>query len=549
VSFTKSRLKIGGILLTLILVGLALRLHNLSSYLFYPDSYQSITVAENLSAHRSPVGTLGQGGLLYPDFLDWTRPLYAALIALLHGFGINYVTAGKLIATITSLAAIPRAFFLLRRVSGRLLPSLLAATLLATSFNLVVWGGFVLTEALGVLILLIAFERLFYTLKLKTQLGDWPDLLLGFLMALAILTRYEYAILLLPITALIIKTSPSLAAKLTNFYFACLFTLLAWFAIFPLPFSWASTWYQIGPFVKVAALSALALAIFVAVSSWPKAVKFLNNPRLSWLALPITGAVLAFLSYKSPGFQQFAKHDTLLLALAVIGFAWPNKRFAGAYKLFFGVSALLLLATYYKINPAQGRYYTHLLPVVVVPAALAAEQLIYLLTKHKNIVVSYRLMVIGVIFVGVQVFTTYNGMHHWQQGVWFKPGYEELSAKKLKSSVNSNELLLVATPEPYYLFTQVPTQSLADNYPYLYIDKNQDSKTVVIVDDMAMGQLFPNFDYFVNAYLRPYKTQQYFVNTPLRSYSGVTPENQPVTIYKLKLSELKLLLTANRGSI
>jgi len=53
-----------GIIAALTVLGLALRLRNLSPYLVYPDSYTSLVVADTIGRTGTVVAHLGPGGAL-----------------------------------------------------------------------------------------------------------------------------------------------------------------------------------------------------------------------------------------------------------------------------------------------------------------------------------------------------------------------------------------------------------------------------------------------------------------------------------------------------
>jgi hypothetical protein len=145
------------------------------------------------------------------------------------------------------------------------------------------------------------------------------------------------------------------------------------------------------------------------------------------------------------------------------------------------------------------------------------------------------------LFLSLQFAKTWNGLHNVNNGIWFRPGYEEKSAKILNNKVKSDTLLITSMPEPYYLFTGNPTQSVADTQPYIFV-KLPDSTQLVIVDDEAMRTIFPNFHKFIQKNLGAYQTSQYSVGEPLRYITSIYQEQQPVKIYQIKYSDFQKLL-------
>jgi hypothetical protein len=200
-----------------------------------------------------------------------------------------------------------------------------------------------------------------------------------------------------------------------------------------------------------------------------------------------------------------------------------------------------------------------------------------------------------VLVLSLQGIKTWTGLHDSDNGIWYNPGYEEISAKKLNSYLSSKQtafgcsarrsggtdravhdgtvreyrteqrsnapkvngatsfagrqvddacLLVTSMPEPYYLFTNKPTQSVADKSPFIFADIPANSK-LTIVDDEGMRAIFPSFDNFINKNLTRYKTTEYWVGEPLRYTTSIKSEQKPVKVYQLKYSELQKILAAN----
>jgi hypothetical protein len=143
--------------------------------------------------------------------------------------------------------------------------------------------------------------------------------------------------------------------------------------------------------------------------------------------------------------------------------------------------------------------------------------------------------------VCLQVIKSWNGLHKFDNGLWFKPGYEEVSAKKLNHMQLHGNLIVASMPEPYYLFTGQPTQSIADHAPYLFAPVAPGTK-LTIVDDESMRAIFPGFSNFIDKNLKQFQTAQYPVNQPLRYINTIAPEQQPVRVYQLTYKDLEMLL-------
>lgn len=137
-------------LLVLFGIGIILRLHNISPFKIYPDSYQSLLTALNIKDYHSVVGFLGKDGMVYPDFFGWTRPFYPLLILAASMFFHTIASSAQYVAVLAGILALPLAFFLGRHVFKSFAVGVGSILLLTLSYNHTVWGGFILTETLAV---------------------------------------------------------------------------------------------------------------------------------------------------------------------------------------------------------------------------------------------------------------------------------------------------------------------------------------------------------------------------------------------------------------
>jgi hypothetical protein len=184
------------------------------------------------------------------------------------------------------------------------------------------------------------------------------------------------------------------------------------------------------------------------------------------------------------------------------------------------------------------RYLTHLTPLILIPAGYGAAR--FAKFKIRPFVVLFAVLVLS-----LQGIKTWTGLHDSDNGIWYKPGYEEVSAKILKSKVGNTDILITSMPEPYYLFVNKPTQSVADKPPYIFANIPPQTK-LTIVDDEAMRKIFPNFDNFISKNLRAYITDQYWVNEPLRYVNSISPEKQPVNVYEINAGELNKIIQQHK---
>ncbi|MDQ3089890.1 MAG: glycosyltransferase family 39 protein, partial [bacterium] len=238
------------ILVAITLLGIALRIHNLSDYKFYPDSYVPLIVAENINTFGSVIGTLGENGMLYPDFFGWTRPLFPYLIYLLNLMIGNLFLSGQIITMLAGIATIPLSYFYIKSVLNSKTAGLFASLLLALSYSHVVWGGFILSETTGVVFLILFLWIFFKNLERESSLADWRDFLSGATFALAVLARYEYAILVLPVAFMFflkLKEGKPVFARILNMIVAGSFLFaLTYFYLSPFTLQFSNAGKEIG---------------------------------------------------------------------------------------------------------------------------------------------------------------------------------------------------------------------------------------------------------------------------------------------------------------
>jgi 4-amino-4-deoxy-L-arabinose transferase-like glycosyltransferase len=545
----------GAMLSLIAFLSMFLQLHNVSHYNVYPDSYQSVTVAQNLKNYHRLAAPLGQNGLVYPDFFGWTRPLYPLLILFFSLFGMSLFTAAHVVSILAGCLAIFAIYALTNCVLKSKAAGLIAALLLAISYNHAVWGGFILTEPLGILMLSLALWQLW---RNKTLADNWfinKDILTGLIFALAILTRYEYFVLLLP--AALIADKKRAASIIST---ALLAVILALALLHPFSGGWAWIWGQIKDYIFVViGIAAIILIGYFAIKSRKANLKSAEQHAakiavgalvLAWLLLIIDHSIYS-------GLWVFAINDPLLTYGAFAGLVLLLLSKKAERRLGFMLLAGLIIlgAVYYHINPNMDRYITHLLPIMLVAAGYGILRLVDFKTS--------RLMVaVFGLFLCLQIIKTWQGLHHIDRGIWFKQGYEEKSAKTLNSKLNTSKdlalgcsarrprgteqavqngtgcLLIASMPEPYYLFTGIPTQSIADTPPYIFAKLPAQTK-LVIIDDQGMQAIFPRFASFIQKNLSQYQTAQYPVGEPLRYTTSIIQEQQPVKIYKLNYSDFQ----------
>ncbi len=444
---------------------------------------------------------LESNGMSYPDFFPWTRSLYPILINL---FG----SASQLNLVLSSFSVI-LSFFVIRKLFGSNFAALGAATVLAVSYNHIVWSGFILTEPLSVFLLFLTILFLIYDL----------DLLLGLSLAFLILTRYEFVALIFPIIIYLKSNAKLTKEKLLKMFLPTFLTLsLFAFALKPWPYNWGNNFSNLQN-LWLPVLAFLALVFLAA--------------KFNRFFIPLSLLGFVILCFYTQSARIFFQTDFLLGFLALIGLVIMARveEYRGLF-WFVILNSLIFGYMYYQVNPEIQRYWTNIIPLLLIPVGVAIQSLI----KNKFLLTFIILIII------LQARISFFGISKLDDGIWFEKGYEENSAVVLKAKINKNDLLITSFPEPYYYFTKNSTQSLAPDFPYLYISENLDKENVVIVQDMGMRDQFPQFSQLIDEKLNGFLFDEYNIASKYRYEGRIESETKPIRLYRVKLSELKVLI-------
>lgn len=545
-------------LVVITLLGAFLRLSNLSPFKFYPDSYQNLIVAQNILNYHSVFGKLGNAGMFYPDFIMWTRPGYPLIINLVSLITNNPVLSAQIINFVTGVLAIPVAYLFIRKVFHSNTAGLIACLITAISFNLIVWGGFIYTESLGILLILILLWRLFENSGNKSKLADINDFMTGLIFCLSTFTRYEYSILIIPITYLVLTASPSPYKKLTNIFVSgAFFSSIILSQLYPIQELGNIISLQLSRLLLIFLTSAVSLisAIILYKFKFFRLIKsgwvnffiagFLWSSALLMVVQLLFGEKIVPLYYQLTGIRNFFTNDFLLGFFTLIGITLMLKDKSLKTLVYFVIiSAFLLLPVYYNINPQMQRYTTHLLPLLLIPASFAGWRIFEFFQMKSKTLPKYPVLFLLIfILLLCQIIFSFDGIKDWNNGSWFRESYEEKSAKLLNEKLPKDEdyLLISALPEAYYFFTGRSTQSILtkDQSPFLYIDPGLDSREVYVISDMGMSDLFPNFNNFLSLNLKSEKIFEYWVHETYHYSIKSKLEDQPVMVYKTTIGKLK----------
>lgn len=490
-----------------LLVGFFVRYSALSSYIFYPDGYVQIIVAENIKNFGGVIGTLGNGGMLYPDFFGWTRPIYPILILVFDFFYGNIIPSARTVSFLLGLFAIPLAYLYVRKALTSKLAGCVGAILLAISWNHAVWGGYILSDTTGVFFLLLFLVCFFSITRSQSEIGDYKEILIGVVFFLAILSRYEYALLVIPVLYLLYNSVENRKQFIVRFFNILAGAFLT-FSVF---------YYWLSPF-------SIASGATSQVGSLLSSLGTLNLTALT----------------------KFVLTDPIIFFFGICGLFWMfYKNEMRHLAVFSAFSILLLEIIYYQINPEMQRYFVHLIPFILLPASYFAV----VITEQINInskKMAYIIIPLIMLVFGWQIYYTYVGLHKEDDGIWFMAGYEELASKRFAldnaETATQNSIVIASFPEPYFLFNRQSTQSITDSHPFIYISGVPSNTLIYIVEDEGMRKVFPVFTKFLDSEMQDKITYTFPIDAMYRYGGDIESVYDPVIVYIISLNDLKLYI-------
>lgn len=538
------------------IIGVILRYFNLSPYHLYPDTYQNILVARNIADYRSVFGRLGEDGQWWPPFFMWTRPGYPLLILLGNSVLDDYFLSAQLISFSASVLGIGLAFLLCRAVWGSVWHGLVSAFLLAISFSHAVWSGMILTESVGVALLLAALWNFFVVLKKDSQLADWRELVTGALFGFAVITRYEYIFVVMLCLVFVLLRNVRPWNTFTNILAGVLFVVSVIFSqLFPIMASIQEILFQNRTIViAFAVLGILIIGGSMLMKRVPRILlkRLTRVASKAFLGLILIVASLStlqffipqfsFLAIEMTGLRSFFSTDILVFVFLLIGCRamYRNRKYSELLFCFIAMSGLYYF--YYRVNPTMQRYGTHLLPFMLIVCSYGG---VWVWQTMQRGSVVWR-SVVGVSlagWIGLQVYITYFGMKSWSNGEYAHTSYSQEAAKIVKKYISSDsEILLVSFPESYYALTGQSTHSLALNKPFVYIPEEFDDREVLIVQDMGMRDIFPEFSRLLDEQAQAYLVGKEWIGRSYHYATRSTKESSELKVYRMRLSQVRLLV-------
>lgn len=527
-------------------LGILLRYHALSPFNIYPDSYQSLIVAQNINTYHSVIGYLGPHGMLYPDFIGWTRPGFPLLILFITLFTNNIIQSAQTISFFLGVLTIPLSFFLTKTIFRSTRIGLCGALLLAISFHHSVWGGFIMTETTGIFFLtlfLLSFLkdiREINNKKTKNPHIRKEEIINGILFSLAVLTRYEYVLLLFPISMMLFLTKKQPLQRIIIFILTS-FSIIALFIVILSPTLSFDIYLlkQIKHFWPLLLVYAIAFPLLIFLTK-RLLQKIIDGLLYSLIVLFIA----SFFKDDLSGYNAFILLDFFLVGIFLIGTFFLRK--IQPLLIVFILTAITIMGiVYYRVNPTMDRYLTHLIPFLLIPGSVALNKLFFIQKVNKWKILRQTLFISLIL---IQTLITYHGFRYLHDNSWFRQNYEETAAKKLEPYVSKNMLLITAQPEPYFLITGLSTRSIIDRYPFVIQDTISPKQQIVIINDMGMHTYFPQFTQYITKYLSTYQKETFWINERYHITHLSNKETVPVTIYVLSWKDFQTIIRQNKDN-
>jgi hypothetical protein len=337
-------------LVVLFAVALGVRLRQHHDALLYPDGYQYLLMARGIGEHLQPTTTLGPGGDVFTPSPDAAaKPLFPALVAVLHAVGLSWLEAARLVTALAAAWVATVVALLVSKLSGSNVAGAAAAVLVLASPSLGLWSGFSgpdpLAQALVLTAALMFVDR-------RPRLG-------GVLTGLAIAARPEIVVLAIA-AGLVALRSPPARRHLRQAAPAAVITATLLFALLRAPFP-LPDWRLLVLVPLFAGLAAFAVLVPIG------ALRYMAGVALGL-------AVLALVTWAGPA--EVWRADWPLLVAGAAGFVVliRDRERCGAAIATLG--AISLLGTVYVLkNPGLARYFSLVLPGAAVLAGVAVAAL------------------------------------------------------------------------------------------------------------------------------------------------------------------------------
>jgi hypothetical protein len=532
---------------------------NQFNFFIYPDSYYYLLVARNLLLSHHPTGTLGPGGMPFPPpgyaAMKTTFPLITAIVM---SFGTGVETAGHLVSAVSAVLAVPLAYLAVWRLMRSRPIALAGAVLVATSYGLTYWAGFVMSDSLSValgfaVIAALARER-------SDELTNPGDILVGVLVAFWLLSRSTYLVAIPFLLWLGFRMFGWTWKRTATAAAACL-TVVAGIAAAWFPPSTFSSRLVLNLLPVLAAAAAATAVGFLVVrrrrpapggadersptarsAYWLLAGAIPAAFLLQWAIAQATGSS-PFLALHRFGIRDAAALIAILPGAAALRLL--HRREVGFALL---SAALVMLGVYYWVEPRDSRYLVHLLPFLVPVAACSVALLssnVLLPSPSTGHARRQTLLRRGTVACLVAIVAAVGA--HASAGVsrasaaFLDTDYPREVAAGLRPIASGKEILVCALPWPLHFRLGVPAWSAPAAAQPEFPRYVPSDTPVLVLCDAAMHYHYPQLDAAVTRAMAGHEVLTFEV--PSRYLYGyvAVDYSEPVRVYRMTAGQLRSL--------
>ncbi len=531
-------------------------------FFIYPDSYYYLMIAQDLLHDHRLTGTLGAGGMPFPP------PGYAAmkvtfplLVAMTMAFGLGAEAAGHAVAAACAVLAVPAAFWAVRRLLGSDWAALTAGALVATSYGLTYWAGFVMSDPVSVLLGFVVLGM--FAKQRPDDVSNPGDIGTGLLIGFWLLSRPTYFVALPMLCWLGFSAFGWTWKRLATASAAALLPAMVAATLWFPPLSWTrGVLFRLLPVIGTAALVSAVAALLLrrrgtslAKYRLPQWVRMGGYAALA-LAVPamflfqrafiISGHASPFL-----GLDHFATRDVATVVLLVPGALVLRERGRGEIGGALLTAIVVMLGVYYWVEPRESRYLIHLLPFMVPVAASTVllvdprerEALPKGAKRKKPRPSRLRELASYAAILATAAAVLFTGMRDVSRATasFLETDYPREVSAKIAPVVRPGETLVSALPWPYYFRIGVPTWAAGAAYSSSFTSYVASSTPCLVLCDASMRFHEPSLQKGLDAAMQGTEVVRFKVPSEyLYGYSGVRYE-EPVCAYRMSAAQLRAI--------
>lgn len=538
-------------------------------FFIYPDSYYYLLIARNLLTNHHPTGTLGPGGMPFPPAgYAAMKATFPMLVAAVMASGLPAEQAGHLVSAAAAVLAVPVAYAATWRLLNSKPAALAAAALVAGSYGLTYWAGFVMSDSASVL---LGFALLAMVARGRPdELSNPGDIGAGVLAAFLLLSRPTYFVALPLLFWMGFSAFGWRWKRLATAVVGCVLPVAAISAVwFPPPALSARILLRLLPVlaaaVAVALLATLVMRRREQRSEAGDPVVWRRVTRSAYYLLatvPLLAYavqrtfVLAGASNPFLALDRFVARDYATVAFLLIGaiaLDLADQREIGGALL---AAAAIMLGVYYWVEPRESRYLIHLLPFLV-PIAAATVTLPGLATTagtnrgaardtarmkdHPWVRTASIAAVVAL--AAVVTVQGWRGMSR-AEATFLATDYPREVAAGIQPTVGSGGVLVTALPWAYHFRVGMPAWAAGNASILQFTSYVPADSPVLFLADASMRFHYPDLAAAVERRFSGRKLSEFIVASEYLYGYGSSIDPEPVRLYRLTAAETRSLVTS-----